>query len=676
MTRSLAPGWTPRRSLAALSLLTACGGAAAPASDGSAPTSLAMDFAAGAVFAAPFPSDHLRAPDGRIALGGFPGRSRSAYVRALFARAEERPAFSPNGAVFFAATAPLDTASLPTLDATVTPGAAVFAYPVVASPRVRPVPLQVRFRAEGGPFGAPNLLSALPVQGLGFAPGVWAVVVTTEVRDAQGRPLAPWPAAPALARGDAPTTLGTAGDAYRAAAARWRGLNLAPQRVAAMAVFTVADVAAEMPRTATWPAPEGARVAPTFVARETMDEYCVFEGTVSMPVFQSGEAPYSTDGGRWLAMPTPGRETTRATGRVVVTLPRQPMPAEGYPVVMFVRTGGGGDRPLVDRGPRAAPGGPSLAAGRGLAHDFARAGFAGISWDGPHGGPRNVQGGDEQFLMFNVGNLGALRDNVRQTALEAALLAEVLPALRLDARSCRYAEATLPGDARFNPQRMALFGHSMGATVAPLAAAASTRFGALLLSGAGGSYLANVLYKQRPLPVRGAAEALLGYPGTGHRLHEDDPALTVLQWALDAADVAPYAAALRGRPDGPHGLMQQGIVDRYILPPIANTLSLAWGLDLAGDALDAPHAELARFAPFLRLAPFADTTRLTGEARGNRAEGAQTRVLRQYAEDGIEDGHEVAFQRDDARSDLRCFLQRWRAGGIPALPPSGAACDR
>ena len=36
--------------------------------------------------------------------------------------------------------------------------------------------------------------------------------------------------------------------------------------------------------------------------------------------------------------------------------------------------------------------------------DFAREGVAGISWDGPHGGPRNVSGGDEQFLVYNFGN--------------------------------------------------------------------------------------------------------------------------------------------------------------------------------------------------------------------------------------------------------------------------------
>ena len=52
---------------------------------------------------------------------------------------------------------------------------------------------------------------------------------------------------------------------------------------------------------------------------------------------------------------------------------------------------------------------------------FSRAGFVGVSVDGPHGGRRNLSQGDEQFLMFNFVNPQALRDNVRQTAVETAL---------------------------------------------------------------------------------------------------------------------------------------------------------------------------------------------------------------------------------------------------------------
>src|SRR5690606_19437534 len=138
----------------------------------------------------------------------------------------------------------------------------------------------------------------------------------------------------------------------------------------------------------------------------------------------------------------------------------------------------------------------------------------GVSWDGPHGGPRNVTGGDEQFLMFNVLNPDALRDNVRQSALEAVLVARTAGALTFDASSCPGAD-TGGAQVRFDPERLALMGHSMGATIAPLAAAAEPAFRALVLSGAGGSYLENVLHKRKPLDVRPLAELLLGYAAEG-----------------------------------------------------------------------------------------------------------------------------------------------------------------
>ena len=49
-------------------------------------------------------------------------------------------------------------------------------------------------------------------------------------------------------------------------------------------------------------------------------------------------------------------------------------------------------------------------------------------------------GADEQFLMFNVQNPLALRDNVRQSALEIALLPQVLARLEVDTSRPRVRE--------------------------------------------------------------------------------------------------------------------------------------------------------------------------------------------------------------------------------------------
>src|SRR6185503_8194904 len=138
--------------------------------------------------------------------------------------------------------------------------------------------------------------------------------------------------------------------------------------------------------------------------------------------------------------------------------------------------GGGGDRPLVDRGPCAtAEFTQPITPGTGPAMDFARAGFAGVEIDGPLGGIRNTTGGNEDFLIFNVLNACALRDNVRQSALELALLADTLPGISFDASGCPGVGAA---PFAIDAAHLALMGHSMGAWIAPLTLAVQPRYGA------------------------------------------------------------------------------------------------------------------------------------------------------------------------------------------------------
>jgi pimeloyl-ACP methyl ester carboxylesterase len=341
----------------------------------------------------------------------------------------------------------------------------------------------------------------------------------------------------------------------------------------------------------------------------------------------------------------------------------------------MIRTGGGGDRPLVDRGPRAEPGGGAIAPGTGPALLFARAGWAGVSVDGPHGGLRNITHADEQFLIFNFANPVAMRDNLRQSALEIALLPDVLASLSLDVSDCPPPPSGLgPGaSASFDPERLALMGHSMGATIAPLTLAVEPRYRAAILSGAGGSWIENVIYKESPLPVKPLAEILIGYPPRGLELTEHDPFLNLLQWAGESADPPVYAWRLvHDAPSEPiHVLMFQGIVDTYILPPIANSTSLSLGLDLAGDSLDAEEPRLSDFRPLQELLPYRGRQSVTLPVSANVG---TTAVVVQHLEDGIEDGHEVMFQKDGARHQVLCFLKSYLAG-TPAVVPAAGALD-
>jgi hypothetical protein len=639
---------------------------------------VSMRFArAGGLYDAPFPSDDLRAADGHIAIDAFPNPNDIAIVRqakALIAR--DARGFATSGGVFFALTGLFDRAKLPDLAGSVAPGSPVALMSV--DPRapdfMKPIPVRASFVEDAGPYGAPNLLSMLPLQGIPLRPRTtYAAIVRKDLglaAPAEMTQLAARNKPDAMPRG--------AFDAYARALDALESNGIRAQDLAGIAVFTTDAPTAtlETMRDAVLAAPIPEPSAP-FARGEVFDDYCVYTSRIAMPDYQAGAPPFDKEGGGF-AFDGQGKPILQRTeeANLVVTVPRAAMPQAGYPTAVFVRTGGGGDRPLVDRGTHAVAGGPATVPGSGPARQFARAGFAGVSVDGPHGGLRNVTRADEQFLMFNVFNGEALRDNVRESALELALLAHVLDGVAIDASDCAGAAASV----KLDTSKLALMGHSMGATIAPLAAAIEPRYRAIVLDGAGASYIENIVFKLKPVAVRPAIELLLGYAGDRRALTENDPALTLLQWAEEPADPVVYTRSLvtEPPPGAPprHVLMEQGIVDHYIMPNIANAMSLSLGLDLAGDALDAPAiASGGKGDDLVGQVALGDLLRWSGRraiplpASGN-ANGT-TAIVVQHPEDGVEDGHEVTFQTDAPKHEYRCFLATF-ASGTPRVPRGGS----
>ncbi len=629
------------RRLILLLALAACGGP----SEIEGPR-VEVDFDGDGFYAAPFPSAH-RDRTSHIDLSGLPNPRRVELVQTIRTiAANASGGFGRTSGVFFTTTA--EPAALPTLAESVEAGASVFLAPV--DDLDARIPLYVEFHADGGPHGAPNLLSLVPLQGVPLRAGALHVAVVT--RDAFAGVAAD---TVAILEGVRPDGLEEAAMDDYARAAEAVEAALGEDRVAALAVYRTADPAAEMLAAVESSLARGVPTIEDLALIETYDDFCVFEGRTSMPVYQAGEPPYRTDGGWVFDEGGALVEQRRTDARVFVTLPRAPMPAGGYPGVVFIRTGGGGDRPLIDRGVRAVEGGPAIEAGSGPARNFARAGYAGISVDGPHGGPfRNPRGSDEQLLVFNFENMVALRDNLRQSALEIVLVRHMLDSLTITS-TCGGASI----DARFDDDHVSLFGHSMGATIAPLALAATPRFEAAILSGAGGSWIENILLKQRPLPTKPLAELLLEYGDAGASLSRADPVLSLVQWAGEAADPPIYAGHITS-----DVLMFQGIEDTYILPPIANALSLALGADAAGPALEPTLTEVL---------PFSGRGAIDLPASDNR--GDRTVVVVQHAQDPIEDGHEVVFQLEAPKYQYRCFLESLAAGGPPVVPAAGGELD-
>ncbi len=262
---------------------------------------------------------------------------------------------------------------------------------------------------------------------------------------------------------------------------------------------------------------------------------------------------------------------------------------------------------------------------------------------------------------------------MRQSALETARMFDVASALRVDVSDCPGAAAS-DGSTTVQLSPTVLMGHSMGATIAPLALAVEPRFRAAILSGAGGSYIANVIHKLRPLAVAPLGLVLVGYSGSGRRFREDDPALALLQWSVESSDPQVYGRHVIDEPlmgDPRSVFVIQGITDHYILPPIANAVNLSLGLDLGGPVLDQSTAELRAFTSLVDLLPLRSSAARPFPIAGNRR-GA-TAVVAQLPGDALEDGHEAAFQTEEPKRLYRCFLQSI-AAGRPEIVGPGTSC--
>ncbi len=592
----------------------------------------------------PLPSSTRRADDGSIPLGDFPNPNAAELVDRLTVAATAVGDFSGTGPITFPLRVTAPDVTWPALVDTIDhPGVALVNIDRASDAFGRRVPVDIGLAATVQ-YGPASGISLLPLQGMPLEGATtWAAVLTGALVPTLTAPRA----LVQLQRGESPEGWRSEDvDRWQEALDTLTELGLDDPR--ALTVFRTADPMPELRQVAEvtrWRWVED----PSFT--EAFDGYCVFTGLAEVSVFQAGTPPYDTEGG-WVIGPDGPEAQRTESARVVLTVPRtEASPREA---VVFVRTGGGGDRPLVDRGIRDTAG--AAVSGTGYAEIFAAEGYAGVMVDGPLGGLRNPNGADEQFLIFNVTNPEAMRDNLRQSAVELAALPELLADRVFDTSACEGTDATLS----LHTDRLVLFGHSMGATIAPVAAALQPAYDTLILSGAGGSWIHNLLSKQLPIPVRPIAASILGESETAlDRFH---PALGLLQWAGEAADPPVYGHMLRDR----HVLMLQGIVDHYILPDIANSLSLSMGLDLAGPGLD---AEAVPDMPGIRT-----HLGLVGgewlDLPASANQGGRTRVVVQHAEDGVEDGHEVAFQLPAARTQVGCFL-RSLAAGEPVVSATG-----
>ncbi|HRE88683.1 MAG TPA: hypothetical protein PK095_06030, partial [Myxococcota bacterium] len=297
---------------------------------------------------APVPAPDLFDPStGRPDLSDFP-REPGGFVDGLVTVAAETDGASLAGHVLFALTEPLPEGALAELSA---------AFVDLDDPDRATHSATLTFEADGGPYGAPNLIAAQPIQGLALLPGrryALAIHTTGASREAVGR-------AAVLSdlltgRENADLTNRPLWDEGLAAAH-----SLAPaEQLFALTVFetaratdtlmTFVAAARQNPPTLSTP--------PALI--ETYDRFCVYRADLEVPDYQHGPLPYASPGeGAWRIKDDAPDLARRAPSRLFITVPRGASTGK-TPFVIFVRTGGGGDRPLIDRGPRASAGGEPI----------------------------------------------------------------------------------------------------------------------------------------------------------------------------------------------------------------------------------------------------------------------------------------------------------------------------
>ena len=624
----------------------------------------------------PHPIDLRLRADGTPDLAAFPVVANP-FVGAVKSIAERRPAFpavpvlTVRFAAPIAARAVADVipavADAPLLLIDVDPGSA---------DRGRLFPL-IAATPPADPYVPANALTVGTIPGLALPSGRrYGFVVRRGAGDATGAQLGVPLALRQLQHGGAPP--GVHGVALRALyAPLWETLDelgIARDEVAAATVFTVGDVVAAFAAQSDGLRARDAVTIDDLVLDEVHPRFCELRGRVHLPQYQRGTPPYDTLGDFVLGDDGLPIEQRREEAPVVITLPRQPMPSGGFPLVQYLHGSGGLAAQVVDRGPVLMPDGSPIE-GEGPAHVLAAHGIATVASALPLN-PERLPGASSRAYL-NLRNLAAYPYTFRQGTIEQRLLLDALGRLAIGADTLAGCEG-VSGDpaVRVRTDAIVAQGQSMGAQYTNYLAAVEPRVQAAIPTGSGGLWGKVVLeasvgeFDTRPL----VGPVLLGTQAPLTHLH---PGLALLETAWEWAETAVFAPRIATRPLPGHPVraiyQPVGLDDPEFPNPIYAAMAVASGTQQAGAPLEpllpAALAAVGRGVPAIYPV----------RANAAAADGTPvTSVVAQYAGDGILISHHIAFQLDAVKFQYGCFAASVLFDGdavVPAPAPLGSPCS-
>ena len=631
-------------------------------------TSVVFDVSVEAgFFDAPFPIVHRVREDRSLIVDDFPNPTLNTLVTALVDELSSSPAgFGTSAAIFLPLDGPIDPDSLPDIAGSLETGASVFLVNIDPESEEldERLPLWVHFKEAAETYSPTNLLVVLPRPGVVLRPNtLYSVVVTDGVRDAAGRALGSPLAMEQLKADVAPA--GPHGavllDSYRLLWDHLERTSFSRRVVRGATVFRTGDPFVEMEVLREYiqslPEPDATNLR----LIEDYETYCVLEGDVEVPLFQSGTRPYSAAGGA-IRLDAEGRpETVESESiRFSLTIPKAPMPDSGWPLLFYSAGQGGSYTQVCSRGTFDEQ---EHTPGRGPALYLADVGIAALSIEAPLVGPRSPTGDTSGMEFYNVVNPVALRDNLRQTAIDFSSLTRLARNLRVPPDLCVEAES---GDAdfSFDDERFLFYGHSTGAVAGSIVLGLERDFAAGLLSGVGAGGYYNLVIKEEPLDFSALISMLLQY-GSDDEPDIYDPVIQLFHTFAESAEPLSWARRWALQPpegaDPIHVLIIEGVFDGYFPPPMANALALAAGVEPVSPTVEDTLIEALSLVGAEELAP-----PVCNNVSGSN--GDASLLLVQYTQPEGISGHYVPFELSEPKYQYRCFFDSFvRTGEATAF---------
>ena len=610
---------------------------------------------------APFPSDLRLDSHGAPDLTGFPNRRSVALLNSLLIDVPDRRAWPQMSIAYFRFTADLPTRAVTDV---ITDGSVLLMDIDVSSPeRGTTYPVVAQTLPPDG-YVPSGLVAIAPRPGIVLrAATVYAYVVTKAFAPGFSAP----PEITALANNEVPGgTLGmAAATIYHPLWGALQAASISVDDVLTATVFTTGD---EVLRTRKRTEAIRAAYHPTIdalslVGADTLDGFCHLSGTIKMPQFQVGTAPFQTDGRFVLDASDVPMKQGEMTIPLQITLPKTAMPAAGWPLYQFFHGSGGLSTGLVDLG-HSPDAGDHPEPGKGPGYVVALHGIAAASSALPVNPERLANASDYAYL--NINNLSAFPYTFQQGAIEQRLFLDALLALHIPQSVLAGCSIPAPsgGSHFFDPAKLVAGGQSMGGMYTNIIGATEGRYGALVPTGAGGFWNLMILETATIPGARSILSSALAIDDTTISfLH---PALDVMAMGWEIAEPIVSMSRIAHRPlDGltaRHVYEPVGMGDTYFPTDVYDAAALAYGNKQAGDTVWGSMQDALKLEDLGGLVSYPV----------KMDHGALTQVVVQYTGDGIIDAHYLYRQNDNVKHQYGCFLESFLRDGVPTVPGPGA----